>query len=152
MNFYLRSVLPILLPRAIAWAEACNAEIALTGKPLDQRGCSIAERVGVARPDLIRILLVSTLPLPSDPELQQAALATGLFGPNIVGLTLGHGIYIRHGYDTPRLVSHECRHVYQYEQAGSIAAFLPKYLQQIADFGYASAPYEIDARNQEMLG
>ena len=40
-------------------------------------------------------------------------------------------------------------HVYQYEKAGSIAAFLPQYLQQIAIVGYANAPFEIDAREHE---
>lgn len=151
MNFDLRSALPALMPKAIAWAEACTAEIALSGSPLDQSGRSIAERVGVAHPELIRIHMVSQLPLPTDPQLRQAALMTGLFNPEIVGLTLGHGIYIRHGHGTQRLLSHECRHVYQYEQAGSIAAFLPAYLQQIVDFGYSGAPLEIDARNHEIF-
>lgn len=48
-----------------------------------------------------------------------------------------------------RLASHECRHVVQYEEAGSIAAFLPGYLKQLADVGYENAPYEIDAKAHE---
>lgn len=149
MTSNLRAVLPILLPKAIVWAEACSAEIVKSGAPLDQKGLSLAQRVG-AHPDRIRVLLVSQLPLPADPELRQAGLETGLFSPNIVGLTFGYGIYVRHGHDTTRLLSHEFRHVQQYQQAGSIAAFLPIYLQQIVDFGYASAPLEIDARNHEV--
>ena len=58
----------------------------------------------------------------------------------MVGLTLGYGVYVCHGHGTVRLLSHEFRHVYQYEQAGSIAAFLPVYLQQIVTFGYNNAP------------
>jgi hypothetical protein len=49
-----------------------------------------------------------------------------------------------------RLVSHECRHVYQYETHGSIAAFLPIYLLQIATVGYVNAPFEQDARAHEL--
>lgn len=150
MNFDLRSALPSLLPKAIAWAEERATEIASSGLPLDSKDLSLAQRVCVARPELIRVLVVNRLPLPSDPQLQHAALATGLLGPGMVGLTLGHGIYLCHGHISARLLSHECRHVYQYEQAGSVAAYLPVYLQQIVDFGYTNAPFEIDARNHEI--
>jgi hypothetical protein len=53
------------------------------------------------------------------------------------------------GHATPRLLAHEFRHLYQVEQAGSLAAFLPAYLQQIAEVGYDCAPYELDARAHE---
>lgn len=56
------------------------------------------------------------------------------------------------GKACPRLLSHEYRHVHQYEAAGSIAAFLRRYLQQIAEVGYERAPYEIDARQWERAG
>jgi hypothetical protein len=68
----------------------------------------------------------------------------------MVGLTLGHGIYVCDGHFSNRLISHECRHVHQYEEAGSIRAFLPLYLQQIAEYGYEGAPYEVDARDHEV--
>ena len=150
MNFDLRSALPFLLPKAIAWAEGRAAEIASLGSPLDAAGISIAQQVGVARPQLIRTLMVAQLPMPSDPQLEQAATATGLLGPSMIGLTLGHGIYICHGHSSIRLLSHECRHVHQYEQLGSIAAYLPVYLQQIVEFGYRDSPFEIDARDHEI--
>lgn len=47
-------------------------------------------------------------------------------------------------------VSHELRHVHQYEQHGSIAAFLRVYLRQIVEVGYANAPLEADARAHEI--
>ena len=72
--------------------------------------------------------------MPEDPVLQTAAVQTGLLGPGMVGLTLGYTVFICRSYQTVRLLSHECRHVYQDEQAGSIAAFLPGYLQQIVQF------------------
>jgi hypothetical protein len=50
---------------------------------------------------------------------------------------------------TTRLVSHELRHVHQYETAGSIAAFLGVYLAQIATVGYDNAPLEPDAIRHE---
>ncbi len=92
---------------------------------------------------------VTRIPLPDDPELRDAAFRAGMLGPGTIGLTLGYGIYIVKDHRSNRLVSHECRHVYQYEVAGSIAAFLPQYLEQVLSVGYAAAPFEIDAREHE---
>ena len=147
--FDLAAILPQILPAAIAWAEARSSEIRRVGSPLKPFDIRLASAVGVARPDLVRILEVPSLPMPDDPQLKFAAEQTGLIGPGMVGLTLGYGIYIVTGHASNRLVSHECRHVYQYEMAGSIANFLSVYLQQIATVGYDDAPYEIDARRNE---
>jgi hypothetical protein len=146
----LASALPLLIPKAIAWAEQSSSEIYATGVPLLGDGIKLAKRVGVKNPEKIRISHVSSLPLPSDPLLRQASLETGLLGPNMIGLTLGHAIYICHNHKTTRLLSHEFRHVHQYEQAGSISLYLPQYLQQIVQYGYLDAPYEIDARAHEI--
>lgn len=150
MNFVLRAALPYLLPKAIAWAEQRAADIYRSGFGLDDHSVSVARRVGVTHPELIRISLVDELPLPSDPQLRLAAQFAGLLGPHMAGLTLGHGVCICRAHQSVWLLSHECRHVYQYEHAGSIAAFLPTYLQQIADYGYANAPFELDARDHEI--
>jgi len=92
---------------------------------------------------------VHRLPLPDDPGLRRAAVETGLLGPRTVGVTFGYSVLMLTGHGSNRLISHECRHVHQYEQAGSIAAFLPLYLNQIATVGYSLAPFEIDARSHE---
>lgn len=145
MTFDLATALAHLTPKAIEWAEQRALEILATGQPLSGHELTLARQVGVAHPGRIRLSFVEQLPQPTDAMLRQAVLETDLLGPNMIGLTLGHGIYICHGHNSSRLLSHECRHVQQYEQAGSIAAFLPMYLQQIARFGYTNAPYEIDA-------
>jgi hypothetical protein len=87
--------------------------------------------------------------LPTDPEIQRTAVVSGLLGPETIGLTLGFGIFVLEGHLNTRLLSHECRHVRQYELAGSIGRFLAVYLQQIATFGYAKAPFELEARSWE---
>lgn len=137
--------LPRILPLAVAWAEVRSAEILRHGETLTPAERDLAVRMGVADSDRIRLQLVDRLPVPEDPMLAAAAASTGLLGPGIVGLTLGHGIYICRGHRTAQLVSHECRHVHQYERAGSIGAFLAVYLQQLAQYGYANAPLERDA-------
>ena len=149
MAFDLRSILPQLLVPAIAWAETQSRQAQQEGQNLDPAGLVLAKRAGVKRPELVRVKTVDQLPLPAEPLLQQAALQTGLLGPGMVGLTLGYSIFVVRGHMTPRLLAHECRHVYQYEAYGSIAAFLPVYLEQIATVGYNDAALEQDARAHE---
>lgn len=142
--------LPNILPGAIAWAEDRAEEVAASGKSLDDSGISLAQAVGVQHPERIRYCFVENLPLPEDPVLREAALQTGLLGPHMVALTLGYSVMICHGHLTVRLMSHEFRHVYQYELYGGISAFLPVYLQQIIEFKYSNCPFEIDAREHEV--
>lgn len=151
VKFDLSTILPELLPRAIAWAEIQQAQIMQTGQPLDETQLALAKSVGVLHPEVIHIAVVPCIPLPESSELREAALATGLIGPSTAGITLGYGIYIRRNQVNSRLLSHEFRHVYQYEQAGSIADFLPTYLEQIANVGYEKAPLELDARAHEKM-
>ena len=147
----LKSVLPNLLPAAIGWVEQQSEQILENGSPLGDKELRLASAVGVAHPEKIRIQIVPGLPLPDDPELRAVAFETGLLGPDAIGVTFGYGIYLCNGHKTDRVVSHECRHVHQYEAAGSIGAFLSVYLEQIATVGYHDAPLEVDARAHEIV-
>jgi len=151
MSFDLVAALPDLLPRVIAWAEMQSAAVLAQGVALDEVDCALARRVGVSQPERIRVMAGRAIPLPEDPRLRQAAQASGLLGPQTLGLTLGHALLIAPSWRDARLLAHEFRHVYQYEQAGSIAAFLGAYLQEIISVGYGTAPYELDAREYEKL-
>lgn len=146
----LRAALPALLPLAIAWAQARSREVQIHGARLTAFELALARAVGVARPELIRKATVRRLPLPEDEPLRAAASQTGLLGSDAVGLTLGYAVLVVAGHETTRLLSHEFRHVQQYEEAGSIEAFLPVYLAQIVELGYADAPLERDARAHEL--
>jgi hypothetical protein len=143
--------LPKLLPRAIAWAQERARRAAEVGTPLTAPEEEIAREVGVARPELVRVEMVGErLPMPDDPALRAAALQAGLLAPGMVGLTLGYSIFVCAGHKTRRLLSHELRHVHQYERHGLIAGFLPIYLEQVIEFGYRDAPFERDAREHEL--
>lgn len=145
-----RAALQAATPKAIAWAEAQCEYILAHGVPLSVQEIADARTVGVSHPEKIRIALVAGVPLPEDEELSTIALHAGLLGPGTAGLTLGHGIFIVRGNQNRQLFSHEFRHVFQYEQAGSIAAFLGEYLDQIASVGYWDSPLEADARLHEL--
>ena len=148
----LREALPGLVPLAIDWARRVSTEAVENGRGLGAAGETIARRVGVTRPEDVRVVVCEEMPSPEDPSLRAAALEAGMLGPDMAGLTLGHAIFIRDGHMSARLLSHELRHVAQYEAAGSIEAFLPAYLEQILDYGYEGAPFEVDARNHELRG
>ena len=142
----LRAKLPVLLPAAIAWATREAARAAALGSPLAPFAVDIARRVGVSRPEAVRVLVAEALPVPEEPALRDAALRAGLLGPGMIGLTLGHSIFVRDGHLTREVLAHECRHVHQYESHGGIPGLLPIYLAQVLDFGYLAAPFEEDAR------
>ena len=148
--FDLAAELPRLIPRAIAWAQSEAAAGLKTGTPLSKTGTKLAKSVGVQYPERIRVVEAAALPFPSDPELAFAAIRAGLLGPGTAGLTLGYAVFLLAGHSSNRLMSHECRHIYQYEAAGSISEFLPLYFQQIVSYGYERAPFEIDARAHEI--
>jgi hypothetical protein len=152
MKYDLAAVLPKFLPQAIEWMELRSAEILSRGKPLTAAGLRIARSVGVLDPERIRVELVESLPLPDDQMLRDVALQTGLIDPDMAGGTFGYGIYACKDQATNRLLAHECRHVFQYEVAGSIAAFLPAYLKEIVENGYFECPLEVDARRYESIG
>jgi len=147
----LQEHLPELLPLAIAWAQFQADHVAYVGVPLPENLQALARRVGVREPQLIRVKLVEEMPVPEHPMLRALAVQTGLLSSNTAGLTVGHSIFIKHGEDSIRLISHECRHVYQYELFGSIESFLGVYLMQLASVGYHQAPLEIDARVNEVI-
>jgi hypothetical protein len=147
----LREALPQLVPLAVEWAERVAAKAQATGVVLTPDEARIARAVGVGAPERVRLAIVDAFPYPEHPLLRAAAVQTGMLGPGMSGLTLGHAIFFDAAPST-RLLSHELRHVAQYEAAGSIGAFLQAYLAQIVHFGYEDAPYEVDARDHEIGG
>lgn len=148
----LLAALPALLPLAIGWVQVEESNALAVGRPLSHAESQLAAAVGVEHPELVRIKMVDQLPQPTNPQLLAVANETGLLGPTMAGLTFGHAIFIRHGHASNRLVSHELRHVHQYETFGSTPAFLAAYLEQIATVGYDNSPLEIDARKHERDG
>jgi hypothetical protein len=140
-----------LAPRAIAWAEQQSSAAALVGHAPTPAQIALARSVGVKEPARIRIQVVDQFPLPEQADVKAAAMRIGLARPSIVGLTLGHSVMLRRGYENdPRLLSHEFRHVAQYEERGGIAQFLTQHLRDLAQFGYDDSPFEVDARAHEV--
>jgi len=135
---------------AIKWAEENSEKIQNEGTLLTAEQIEIAKQVGVTNPEKVKILEVAKIPIPDNEKLSEAATQTGFLNEDMKGLTLGHSIYLCNGHNTTRQLSHELRHVYQYEAFGSIPQFLVEYLKQIVLVGYENSLLEQDARKHEI--
>jgi hypothetical protein len=151
-NSELLRLLPALLPMAIAWGHEQSERIARDGTALTPGELAIARRVGVRCPERIKVLPVPSVPMPYSLALRAATIQAGMFGTHVHGMTLGYGIFVMEEMLSPRLLAHEFRHVWQYEEAGSMERFLTEYLTQIVTAGYYEAPMEVDARTHEVEG
>lgn len=142
--------LSMLAPAAIAWAERTSADSLRAGTPLSARLEQLARANGVRDPGKVRVLVMDRIPLPEEPQLKAAALDVGLSASWASGMTLGYAVIVRRGFeDDVRVLSHELRHVAQYEACGGIKGFLSIHLANLAEFGYEDSPFEVDARAHE---
>ena len=145
MNSLLTS-LQVLLPVAYAWAEKQELILLEHGTALDEVQLADARRAGVVQPEKIRVIRVDTLPHPGNEDVMFIAKHIGLFSPRSVGITIGYGICLRHGFWEDRAVLvHECVHVAQYEKLNGIRPFLAAYLRECVDPGYPFGRLEQEA-------
>ena len=135
-----------LLPLASAWTEAQEQTILRNGVGLSSVGLADAVNIGIASPEKVRLLKVDSIPVPTHPALQAAAVATGLISPSTAGMTVRYGIFIRADcWSDRKLIFHELVHTLQYERMGGIPQFLKQYLFECITFGYPDAPLEQEA-------
>ena len=134
------------LPLATAWALEQERFILENGVPLTNVELADAKLVGVARPERVRLFRVERIPLPEHPELREMTEALRLTMPDLPGLTLRYGIYLRASHwGQRRFVVHELAHTAQYERLDGVRAFLECYLYECLAIGFISAPMEQEA-------
>jgi hypothetical protein len=143
----IKPALAVLLPRAVQWAQEQEQMILDSGRKLARDEIAIARQVGVSQPEKIRLKSVSRVPVPRDFLLSQAAIAIGMDCENLSALTLFYGIFVREEEYNRKLLAHECRHVYQFEQHGSTLNFLREYLSDVLTVGYENSAFEKEAAN-----
>lgn len=141
-----RRLIPLALPLVWAWSALKRRQAVSLGRPLTDHELDLARRVGVREPHRIRLCRVTKAPFPFAALVDRVAAWMGLPGTSIDGVTLGDAIFLCGSSHSDMLIAHECRHVAQFERAGSLWAFLRRYLVQVAAVGYADAAYECDAR------
>jgi hypothetical protein len=145
MAFLPLNELPALFPQVVDWISYLEKQAQASGRALTPIEFNLALHVGVARPEEIRILSVSKIPLPSHPRVKQLARRVGRLNADTGGLTALYGVIVRVDCaNNLRLLAHEFVHVAQYERLGR-EGFLQEYIQQIAAHGYQNAPFELEA-------
>jgi hypothetical protein len=134
-----------LFPHIVDWISYLEKQAQESGRALTAIEFNLAQTVGVAHPEQVRILSVRRIPLPSHPRVKQLARRVGLLYADTGGLTAGYGVIVRLDCTRNlRLLAHEFVHVAQYERLGR-EGFLQEYIQQIAAHGYLNAPFEPEA-------
>jgi hypothetical protein len=145
MSFLPLNELPALFPHVVDWISYLEKQAQDSGRALTPIEFNLAQNVGVAHPEEVRILSVRRIPLPSHPRVKQLARRVGLLNAETGGLTAVYGVIVRRDCaNNLRLLAHEFVHVAQYERLGR-EGFLLEYIQQIAVHGYVNAPFELQA-------
>jgi hypothetical protein len=137
-----------LFPKAVAWVTETEKAILYTGEGLLPISEDDAKRIGIQRVSEVRILALSTMPVPGDQKLRSVAEQTRLISPLTGGMTFGHGIVVKADHQDRELIAHELVHVLQYERFGGIEGFLKAYLSEILPpQRYGEGPLEEEATN-----
>jgi hypothetical protein len=128
------------------WSRHWERRVLLEGRPLSEWERDLARKAGVLEPSVLRVLVVSTIPMPGPRFLRRLAARLGFDAATTLGLCLGRGILLRSEVaGNPRLLIHECAHSAQYERLGGHARFLCRYLTECLELGYESSPLELEA-------
>ena len=145
LSFLPLNELPALFPHVVDWISSLEKQAQESGRTLNPIEFNLAQTVGVAHPEGVRILSIPRIPLPAHPRVKQLARRVGLLNANTGGLTAVYGVIVRrHCANNLRLLTHEFVHVTQYERLGR-EGFLQEYIRQIAAHGYLNAPFELEA-------
>ena len=124
-----QALLKRFAPLAFQWAKTQEDAILTHGVPLSPRQIADAERVGVADPARVRVLVVDRIPMPDDAELAEAASRSQIITESSRAVALGHGIIIRaDAWQDRELMLHQLVHVAQCERTGGLQAFVGIYL------------------------
>ena len=95
MAFLPLNELPALFPHVVSWISYLEKQAQDSGRALTPVELNLAQTVGVAHPEKVRILSVRGIPLPSHPRIKQLARRVGLLNADTAGLTAVYGVIVR---------------------------------------------------------
>ena len=140
-----------LLPGAIVFLDDAEREILRRGRPLTADEARIAQAVGVAHPEQVRVLVHDDFIEPRDRAWVALAQRLGVdYDGEFAGRTSGHGIELAPRRRSRSLMAHELTHVAQYERLGT-PALLRQYFTELLVVGYERSPIEAEARGNERI-
>jgi hypothetical protein len=135
------------------WAKWQERAIRRNGVPLNYALLADARRLGVRRPERVRVLAVQLVPGGMPALLRAIVRPLGLCSPHTSGMSLRYGIFVRSDCWGERgLICHELVHTIQYERLGGFWPFLKEYLFEcLAEPGYPFGPLEQEAQERGQI-
>src|SRR5262245_7853009 len=95
MAFLPLNELPALFPHVVNWISYLEKQAQESGRALTSIEFNLAQHVGLAHPEEVRILSVPRIPLPAHPRVKQLAKQVGLLNADTGGLTAVYGVIVR---------------------------------------------------------
>ncbi len=133
-----------LAPAAVAWISSVQP-LATRGRPLTPSEAQFARQIGVANPDVVRVVVVDQLPMPEDEDLRREAAAHGMGSALEGGRTMGNIIFLKPAYaHDPEVLTHELTHVAQFQRLGT-EPMIRRYITEMLLFSYSRMPLELEA-------
>jgi hypothetical protein len=83
------------------------------------------------------------------PVVKYSSPLLQLFSPKVNAITIGRTIYVRHAVISESDLQHEAWHVKQFAERGATWRGVCEYLLLALLYGYASHPWEVEARRAE---
>ena len=141
-----------LMPGGLAFVDESEREVLRRGRPLTADETRLAQAVGVAHPEQVRVLVTDEFTRPRDREFILLARRLGIdVDEEEKGRAAGYGIQLKpHFQRSRRLLAHELTHVAQYERMGN-AALVRQYFLELLVVGYERSPIEAAARANERI-
>ena len=118
MAFLPLNELPALFPHVVNWISYLEKQAQESGRALTSIEFNLAQHVGLAHPEEVRILSVPRIPLPAHPRVKQLAKQVGLLNTDTGGLTAGHGVIRLDCTRNLRRLTHEFVQVAQLRATG----------------------------------
>ena len=138
-----------LLPRALNWLETVEKDYHRQGRSLSLQEIAVAHRIGVARPEEVRVVVLETFSMPTDSELRAEAQRFGYVGQREGGRTVGYVVMLKPQVaQNATVLAHELVHISQVDRLGR-KGLLRRYFIEMAVVGYARSPLELEAHEKQ---
>jgi hypothetical protein len=131
------------IPKAVQWVTQIEQDCMEIGHQLSPQSKRDARTLGVEQIDLVRVMVLTAIPLPNDRDLRKFVLQTAICSNR--GIAFGRGIVLKTGDYYRRLIAHKLAHVMQYERFGGIEPFLVCYIPESFPPHYPNGPLEQEA-------
>jgi hypothetical protein len=131
------------IPKAVRWVAQIEQDCMEIGHQLSPQSKRDARAIGVQQVDVVRVLILDEMPLPSDRHFRQFILQTAICTSK--GIAFGYGVVLKTGTYNRPLIAHKLAHVMQYERFGGIEPFLVGYIPEAFPPYFPNGPLEQEA-------